>query len=293
MARAHSIYSPEITRASSAVATPPGNGSVSPLTAAPSRTSSAAVDRSEGLLAGTRQLLARTLRLRPTESKVRAEGAHDSLELGRPLRGIVRGQRDVWPLLAALALFHPNVMRGTRVLTPRVDIASAVLTTRRYGMRGAGRAIFAAVLLLIAGTLNIIYGIGALDSANIYANDTRYIFTNLNTMGWVLIILGLIQLTGGFSLMAGNTYGRVIGLVGASLGAIGASAVGRRRLPVVVARDLRPVRLHHSGPPRARRGRTRVGNLSPRRAAVRSAVVRSSMPPPAPWRRPLTWSRRR
>ena len=89
-------------------------------------------------------------------------------------------------------------------------------------MRGAGRATFAAVLLLIAGTLNIIYGIGALDSANIYANDTRYIFTNLNTMGWVLIILGLIQLTGGFSLMAGNVYGRVIGIVGASLGAIGA-----------------------------------------------------------------------
>jgi hypothetical protein len=89
-------------------------------------------------------------------------------------------------------------------------------------MRGAGRATFAAVLLLIAGTLNIIYGIGALDSANIFANDKRYIFTNLNTMGWVLIVLGVIQLTGGFSLVAGNTYGRVIGLVGASLGAIGA-----------------------------------------------------------------------
>ena len=89
-------------------------------------------------------------------------------------------------------------------------------------MRGAGRATFAAVLLLIVGTLNIIYGIGALDSANIYVNDTRYIFTNLNTMGWVLIVLGVIQLTGGFSLLAGNTYGRVIGIVGASLGAIGA-----------------------------------------------------------------------
>jgi hypothetical protein len=89
-------------------------------------------------------------------------------------------------------------------------------------MRGAGRATFAAVLLLIAGTLNIIYGIGALDSANIFTNEKRYIFTNLNTMGWILIVLGVIQLTGGFSLMAGNTYGRVIGLVGASLGAIGA-----------------------------------------------------------------------
>ena len=89
-------------------------------------------------------------------------------------------------------------------------------------MRGAGRAIFAAVLLLIAGTLNIIYGIGALDKANIFVNDTRFIFSNLSTMGWVLILLGVIQLTGGFSLWVGNTYGRVIGIVGASLGAIAA-----------------------------------------------------------------------
>jgi len=89
-------------------------------------------------------------------------------------------------------------------------------------MRGAGRAVFAATLLLIAGTLNIIYGIGALDDANIFVNDRRFILSNLNTLGWVLIILGAIQLTGGFSLWAGNTYGRVIGIIGGSLGAIGA-----------------------------------------------------------------------
>jgi hypothetical protein len=89
-------------------------------------------------------------------------------------------------------------------------------------MRGAGRTVFAAIFLLIVGTLNIIYGIGAIADANFYANDTRYILTNLNALGWVLIILGLIQLTGGFSLMAGNVYGRVIGVIGGSLGAIGA-----------------------------------------------------------------------
>src|SRR6185503_18388622 len=95
-------------------------------------------------------------------------------------------------------------------------------------MRGAGRAVFAATLLLIAGVLNIIYGVGALDDANVFVNDKRYIFTNLHTMGWVLIILGVIQLTGGFSLMAGNAYGRVIGIIGAGLGAIGALvAVGQ------------------------------------------------------------------
>ena len=89
-------------------------------------------------------------------------------------------------------------------------------------MRGSGRVVFAATLLLIVGTLNIIYGIGALDGANIFVNDKRYILTDLNTLGWVLIVLGVIQLAGGFSLMAGNTYGRLIGIIGGSLGAIGA-----------------------------------------------------------------------
>ena len=89
-------------------------------------------------------------------------------------------------------------------------------------MRGTGRVVFAATLLVIVGTLNIIYGIGALDGANIFVNDKRYILTDLNTLGWVLIVLGIIQLAGGFSLMAGNTYGRVIGIIGGSLGAIAA-----------------------------------------------------------------------
>ena len=89
-------------------------------------------------------------------------------------------------------------------------------------MRGAGRVVFAAILLLLVGTLNIIYGIGAISDANFYANDTRYIFTNLNAMGWFLVIVGLIQLTGGFSLLSGNPYGRVIGIIAGTIGAIDA-----------------------------------------------------------------------
>ena len=89
-------------------------------------------------------------------------------------------------------------------------------------MRGAGRALFAGTLLIIAGFLNVIYGIGALDEANIFTNDKRFIFTDLNTMGWVLLVLGIIQFIGGVSLYAGSAFGKVIGIVGASLGAIGA-----------------------------------------------------------------------
>src|SRR5688500_10213214 len=89
-------------------------------------------------------------------------------------------------------------------------------------MRGAGRVLFAGIMLIIVGVVNIVYGIGALDDANIFVNDTRFILDDLNTLGWVLIILGVIQLTGGFSLVAGTTYGRLIGIIGGSLGALGA-----------------------------------------------------------------------
>ena len=66
-------------------------------------------------------------------------------------------------------------------------------------------------MLLLLGTLNIAYGVGALNDANIFVNDTRFILSNLNTLGWVLIILGVIQITGGYSLLAtNNPYGRVI-----------------------------------------------------------------------------------
>jgi hypothetical protein len=89
-------------------------------------------------------------------------------------------------------------------------------------MRGAGRAMFAAVMLLMLGTINIVYGIGALDDARIFVGDTRFILDNLNTLGWALIILGVIQLTAGFSLAAGNVYGRVMGVVAGTFGAMGA-----------------------------------------------------------------------
>jgi len=89
-------------------------------------------------------------------------------------------------------------------------------------LRGAGRVVFAGTLLLLVGMINIIYGIGALDDANVFVGDSRFILDNLNTLGWVLIILGLIQLTGGYSLLSGNSYGRFLGIFAGSLGAIGA-----------------------------------------------------------------------
>ena len=86
-------------------------------------------------------------------------------------------------------------------------------------MKGTGRAVFVAVLLLFAGTLNIIYGIGAVSNAHFFDN-TQYVFASLHTWGWITIIVGIIQLTGGFSLFGGGGYGRFIGIFAAALGAL-------------------------------------------------------------------------
>jgi hypothetical protein len=86
-------------------------------------------------------------------------------------------------------------------------------------MRGAGRAAFVAILFLIAGTLNIIYGIGAVSNAHFFDN-TQEVFSSLHTWGWITIIIGVIQLTAGASLMGGGVYGRVLGIIAASIGAL-------------------------------------------------------------------------
>ena len=85
-------------------------------------------------------------------------------------------------------------------------------------MKGAGRAVFVAILLLIIGTLNIIYGFAAIGNAHFFDN-TQYVFSSLHTWGWITVIIGVIQLTGGFSLFTGGGYGRLIGIIAAIIGA--------------------------------------------------------------------------
>ena len=85
-------------------------------------------------------------------------------------------------------------------------------------MKGAGRAIFVAILLLIIGVLNIIYGIAAIGNAHFF-NGTQFVFSSLHTWGWITVIIGIIQFTAGFSLFGGGGYGRTIGIIAAVIGA--------------------------------------------------------------------------
>jgi len=108
---------------------------------------------------------------------------------------------------------------STRISEPRVTprVADHSRIERR-----AGWVTFAGVMLLIAGVLNVIYGIAAISDSSFFINDTRYIFSGLHTWGWVTLILGVIQLLAAFSLWGGGLYGRIVGIGAAGLSAIAA-----------------------------------------------------------------------
>jgi hypothetical protein len=86
----------------------------------------------------------------------------------------------------------------------------------------SGWVTFAGVMLFLVGVLNVIYGIAAIADSSFFVQDQKYILSNLNTWGWVMLIIGLLQLFAAFSLWSGGIYGRVVAILAASLSAIGA-----------------------------------------------------------------------
>lgn len=85
---------------------------------------------------------------------------------------------------------------------------------------GYGWVVFAGVLLLVAGTLNTIYGIAAIDNSTFFVNDAKYVFSDLNTWGWILLCLGVGQVLVGFGVFAKNQFARWTGVFVLSLSAV-------------------------------------------------------------------------
>jgi hypothetical protein len=86
--------------------------------------------------------------------------------------------------------------------------------------RGLGWVLFAGMMLALVGTLNVVYGIAAVDNSKVFVNGAKYVFGDLNTWGWILIGVGALQLVGAFSVWASQPYGRWVGIITAGANAI-------------------------------------------------------------------------
>jgi uncharacterized membrane protein HdeD (DUF308 family) len=86
---------------------------------------------------------------------------------------------------------------------------------------GEGWVAFAGVMLLIAGFLNFVWGIAAIDDSAFFTDEGRYIlFDDLNAWGWFFLILGVLQVIAAFSIWNRQPFGQVFGIFCASVSAV-------------------------------------------------------------------------
>ena len=85
---------------------------------------------------------------------------------------------------------------------------------------GSGWITFAGVVIMIVAILNIVDGIAAISKSSFFVADARYVFSDLNTWGWIVLGLGVLQVVVGFGVWAGNQLARWTGIVVVSLNAI-------------------------------------------------------------------------
>lgn len=86
---------------------------------------------------------------------------------------------------------------------------------------GWGWIEFAAVMLGLAGVWNVLSGILAIGDSRVYVGDETFVFSNLNTWGWIILILGVLQLFAALAVVRGSEFARWFGVGVASLNAIG------------------------------------------------------------------------
>jgi hypothetical protein len=86
---------------------------------------------------------------------------------------------------------------------------------------GSGWVVFAAVMLGVAGLWNCFAGIAAIADAHVYVANADYVFSDLNTWGWIVLVLGVLQCVAALALLAGSEVARWFGIAVASVNAIG------------------------------------------------------------------------
>jgi len=85
---------------------------------------------------------------------------------------------------------------------------------------GAGWLFFAATMLGLAGLFNTLDGIVALSKSSFYVADARYVFSDLHTWGWIVLLVGIIEICASFAIIGRAQWARWFGIVVASLGAL-------------------------------------------------------------------------
>ncbi len=86
--------------------------------------------------------------------------------------------------------------------------------------RGDGWLLFAALMLGLAGTFNVIDGIVALSKSKFFTQNATYVFSDLRTWGWIVVVLGIVQILAALAVVNRSQWARWFGVGAAGVNAI-------------------------------------------------------------------------
>jgi hypothetical protein len=89
------------------------------------------------------------------------------------------------------------------------------------GVRGGGWIAFAASMLALAGSWNTIQGILAIADSRVYVGEQTFVFSDLSTWGWIVLVLGILQLFAAYAVIGGSATAQWFGIGVAGINAIG------------------------------------------------------------------------
>ena len=78
--------------------------------------------------------------------------------------------------------------------------------------RGSGWVAFAGVMIMLAGIMNLIYGIAAIAESSFYVGNTRFVFSDLKTWGWIVTMIGALETLAAFGIWARSPWARWVGV---------------------------------------------------------------------------------
>jgi hypothetical protein len=86
--------------------------------------------------------------------------------------------------------------------------------------RVSGWKMFAGIMLMIVGFLNVFDGLVAITQSNYISRNTGGVLpltNNVKNWGWVELIVGVIVVLAAFGVLSGATWARVVGILVASI----------------------------------------------------------------------------
>jgi hypothetical protein len=109
----------------------------------------------------------------------------------------------------------------SRETLPREDTTSSGLYLEAAEPKGQGLLVFAMVMMAVVGIWAIFEGIAAIADSRVFVADALFVFSNLNTWGWIVLGLGALLLFSALTLFSGSQFARWFGITAAGLNALG------------------------------------------------------------------------